>query len=174
MADKELQTVLNSGELTGIKLGGTATANEVATKADIEASIISVGTHIAQPSQTLVAGVEEQLFYFDTQTILIGADLVSNVTTDTITIVTSATYKIGGTITAEAANKDVIDIHLAVNGADVGLHNSMTGRGAGKKVTVSYFGAISLSAADELTLSVESTGTSIIVDASSMVIEKIS
>ena len=174
MEDRELQNALSSGEITNIKVGGTTTANEVATKGDIELSILSAGSNDPLVAQTLVAGTPTKLVWIIDDTIKIGTDIAYNATLDNITIATSGVYKIGGAVSLEAASGDVLDIHLRVNDVETPYCNQATGKGAGKPVSISYYSAVAFNSSDVLTLYIESSGTSIEVQTANMVVEKIS
>jgi len=173
LEDKELQTILNSGEVTSIYLGGTAGGNKVVTQEEVELSILAVGTVVPLTEQTLVGGVAEKLVWLETETIKIGTDLSYSTTNDEINIITSGVYKIAGTHLLEAPNGNELDFCLRINGVVKPLCATATGRGTGKTASISTQGAMILSAADVLTIWVESTGTSLTIQGSSVIIEKI-
>lgn len=173
MADKELQTILNSGGINTIFLGGTASANKVVTEADISSSIFAIGTSTAKATQTVVEDTPEKLVWMTQVYVGLGDDMEENISTNEITILNSGTFKLGGTINTHSPINDVVSITLYVNGNPTPLKSEVIGRGDNTTSTFVYFGAVGLNSADVITLWVESTGTEVTVDAASVVLEKI-
>jgi len=172
--DRQLQTILNSGEIIGIKIGGTASGDSVATLDDVALSILSAGTTSELSEQTLVAGVPEVLNWFEDVVIELGSDIAYTAIDDEINIVTTGIYKLGGAFLLDAPNGDDVDICLYINGSPTPNCGHTIGRGAGKHVSIVYYTVVALSAADDLTLWVESDGTSVTIQSCNLVIEKIS
>jgi|SaaInlStandDraft_4_1057021.scaffolds.fasta_scaffold01837_11 hypothetical protein len=174
MADRELQTILNSGEITSIYLGSPIADNKVVTAGDVELSILGVGSVVPLAQQTLAAGVPEVYTWITTDTISQGGDITYSATTQRISILTSGVYKIAGTQVFTAGNVNYLQFCLRINGVQAPICNSNEGRGSSQAVSVSSFGVLTLSAGDYLEVWVESTGTDITCQSSSVFVEKIS
>ena len=169
MADRQLQAILSSGEITSMNIGGTDSGDAVAKVSDISPNIISVGTMTQLSAQTLVAGVPEILFYFSEEVIKIGSSLSSSTTTQEIFVATSGVYKIMGTVKLTDGNaNEVHTITLYNNGIATPFKGSITGNG-----NIVFIGATPLSQGDDLQLYITSTSTSITVVNSSIIVEKI-
>jgi hypothetical protein len=174
MADRELQTILNSGEITSMYLGSPATDNRVVTEGDVKLSILGVGTISPLAEQTLAAGVPEVYTWITTDTISQGDDITYSAATQRINILTSGVYKIAGTQVFTAGNVNYLQFCLRINGVQAPICNSNEGRGLSQSVSVSSFGVLTLSAGDYIEIWVESTGTDITCQSSSVFVEKVS
>jgi len=171
--DRQLATILNSGEITSMYIGDTTSADNVQVASDVALSILSAGTTSELSEQTLVAETPEVLNWFEDVVIELGSDISYTAVDDEINIITTGIYKLGGAFLLDAPNGDDVDICLYINGSPTSNCGHTIGRGAGKHVVIVYYTAVALSAADDLTLWVESDGTSITIQSANLVIEKI-
>lgn len=174
MADRELQTVLNSGEITSMYIGGVSSDKKVVIKDDIEPSILALGAAGELTPQALSNGVAEKLTWYDSEIATRGTDITHSLPVQEINILTSGIYRIMGTITFEYASGVSVEFSLYKNGTPSGFSNTATGEGSNDPVSVPYIGVSSLSAGDVLSIYVTaSSSNSITVNRSSVVIEKI-
>lgn len=173
MADRELQTVLNSGEITSMYIGGVSSSKKVVINEDIALSMVAVGTQTPLAAQTLASGVAEKYTYFTGHTVNQGADIAYSVPDQRINIITSGTYKIMGTQIIEGGLGKEFDFCLRINGVEAPLCGFVEGRGAGKKNNAVNVGVLTLSAGDYLEIWITANDTSVTCAASSVAVEKI-
>ena len=169
MADRQLQAILSSGEITSMNIGGTDSGDAVAKISDITPSICVVGTTSGITSQSLVAGVPEKLTFFDTSTITIGPAISSSIANQQINLSETGIYSVSGTISIKDGNQSQVHkVTLYVNSNPTPFMGSIQGDG-----NIVFIGAGSYSQGDDLELYIESTSNSIEIILSSMTVEKI-
>lgn len=168
MADKELATVLNSGDLSSIYLGGTTSAHKVAVAADVTPSILSIGATSPLSSQS-VSTTPEKLTWFTSETALLGSSFSYSIPNQRITILESGTYKVGGTVRlSDGSNNEAHTITTYLNGIATPFEASIEGDG-----TLVFIAAAQYSTADYIELYISSTSSTITVQFSNLVVEKI-
>jgi hypothetical protein len=179
MADQQLQTVLNSGGITSVYLGGTTTADKVLKKSEVDAFDNSATSLLATTQQAALVelanvGLAHMLLatpYTAGQTIGLTPSKISLFDTihhdingavtplvDTseaipahkYTIDKIGLYAIYGTVSAEFASSDAVSMQLYKNAAPIGVPVSVQGRGAGKPVVYAYNDLLDLVATDYL------------------------
>lgn len=169
MADRELSSILTSGEISGINLGGTDSSNAVVTAADLVPSLIAVGASSSLVAQTIVANTDTKLFYFSAASIMSGTDFTFDIVNQEVNIVNAGAYKLSGTISVLNGNANEIHTIIAyINGVATPMKATRTGNGE-----MVFIGASMFNDNDTLELYINSTTTSITVEFSSLIIEKI-
>lgn len=179
MADQQLQTILNSGGITTIFLGGVTTADKVLKKSEVDAfdnSATSLAATTQQAALVELANVglahmilstpytggqiigltPIKISLFDT----IDHDINGAVTplVDTseavpahkFTIDKGGLFAVYGTVTAEFSSSAVLLLTLYKNGTPITPPVELQGRGAGKPVMFAYTGLVDLVATDYL------------------------
>mgnify|MGYP001430218403 CR=1 FL=1 len=133
--------------------------------------IIGVGTAVTLTSQS-VSETPSKLVFMNSEQFKCGTSLTSNVVDNSITIGTSTVYTFGGSVTLEAGNGDNVSIEMYRNNIATGYLTSQVGKGSGNPITFTFYGGYSFNANDVLTLYVYSTGSSVTVSKSTMVLEE--
>lgn len=199
LSDKQMQTILSSGEITEIKLGGTATTDVVQTKAEMTATNISQDNSGNELSSTDVAGTLGELAnvglghmmtsiqkagqaitttptkidIFDMIHHDINGAVTPSPALDRFTIDKSGLFRVYGTVTAEFSSSNVATMQMYKNGVAEGFAINLQGRGAGKPVIFSYTDLGDFIANDYLEIYVSVDGTdSIVIDTASMIVER--
>lgn len=177
MADRELSNKLSSGEITQIKIGGTAAGNIVPTTDEANAfdnSTTSLTSTTKQNALVELANVgyahmvlntpytggqtqsttPAKISAFDTihhnvnGAITPTVDTNESTHTHKFTIDKAGTYRVYGTVTAEFSSSNDITLELYKNGSPTGAKMQLQGRGAGKPVLFMYAGDLDFEATD--------------------------
>ena len=198
MADRELSNKLASGEITSMKIGGTASTDLVQTVGFDNTSTSLVATTI-QAALVELANVgyahmilatpytggqaltttPVKLSAFDTihhnvnGAVTPLVDTSEAVPAHKFTINKSGIYRTYGTITAEFPSADDVTIELYKNGAATGNTVNIQGRGAGKAVQFTFIGDIDYVATDYLELyAYGDAALSFLITGTSMMLER--
>lgn len=179
MADQQLQTILNSGGITAIFLGGVTTADKVLKKSEVDAfdnSATSLAATTQQDALVELANVglahmtlvtpytggqtigltPIKVSLFDTIHHNINGAVTPIVDTSEavpahkFTINKNGLFAVYGNVTAEFASSDAVSLQLYKNGAPLGIPVEVQGRGAGKPVAFTYNDLLDLVATDYL------------------------
>lgn len=179
MPDLQLQTILNSGGISSIYLGGTATGDKVLKKSEVDAFDNSATSLMATTQQAALVelanvGLAHLILatpYTAGQTIgltpskislfdtihhdINGAvtplvDTSESIPAHKFTIDKSGLYSIYGIVSAEFASSDAVSMQLYKNAAPLGVPISIQGRGTGKPVAFAYSNLIDIVATDYL------------------------
>jgi len=138
---------------------------------EVVKSLIAVGTSTTLTAQT-ISSTPSKLVFISNEQLKCGTKFTSNVLDNSITVSSNVTCTVGGTITVQDGVGNIVTIEMYVNGLPTGNLYSIETQGASKPVSLSYYGVASFNTADVITLYVYSTGTSIQVTKSSLVIEE--
>lgn len=198
MADRELQDILDSGEIASAYFGGT-TADKKVQLAGFDNSSTSLSATTLQAALVELANVglahmtlvtpysagqtigtsPIKLSLFDTIHHSINGALTPVVDTSeatpahSFTVIKNGLYAIYGTVTAEFASADAVSLILYKNGSPISPNVELQGRGAGKPVMYSYTDLVDLLATDVLEVyAVSTASTSVVITASSMIVER--
>lgn len=134
--------------------------------------LLSVTTGVSQANTINIA--PSKLTYFDTTDADVNSHSESIAMNQEIQINTDAKYKIFGNMSVEASNGDIVSMQLYKNGSPVDGVMSVTGRGVGKPVSLSYNAVLSLIDTDLLTIYAHSdaNNTDITITSSYVGVEK--
>lgn len=169
MADRQLQNILSSGEITSIYIGGTSSDNAVVTQELINKHILAVGAQAPLTAQTVTPSTPALLTWFDTTTVSIGNLITANTPAQSITVASSGAHNVSGTIYIEGGNSnDSHTITMYVNGVATPYHDHLVG----SEGTMTFIGANTFSLGDTITLYITSTATSIQVQYATVIVEK--
>lgn len=175
MADRELQTILNSGEITQAYFGGVTSSKKVVIQEDIQLSLVALAASTSLTSQAIVANTPEKYTWYDTAVVDQGSHVGYTLADQEINIISSGTYKVMGTQQFEFQNGSIVEFTMYVNGVASSFKNSGIGKGSGNSVGVTFIGAATFNAGDTITIYVEGNSTgNITCMGSNVLVEKIS
>jgi len=202
MADRELATILNSGEIDSVYVGGATSNDKLLTKTELDAGYTNNATHTtladrvtvneadivvlqnnlndalsvittsALPTQTLVAGVPEKLEWMTTAVVDSGTAISHTIATDDILINEAGVYKVYGVVTINMPINDIVSIELYVDNLPTGFHTAGIGRGDDATVSFNYSFMTSFAINDDINLYVTSDGVEITLHTASVTVEK--
>lgn len=156
-------------------LDGRVSQNEIdiSTLQDdiLPLSILSIGAQSALAAQSLTPNVVSKLVWITSATLTNGTSISYNASTDEVTINSAGVYKVYGTITLDIGNNEEAEVEMYVNGNPTGMKNILSGLN-NFHTTVPYSGIATFNANDVLTLHITSTGNSVTVEYSSVIIEE--
>lgn len=202
MADSQLQTILNSGGISSMYIGGTTTADKVLKKSEVDAfdnSATSLAATTQQAALVELANVglsqlrlatpytvgqtigttPIKISLFDTPArdingaITAIVDMSEAVPAHKFTIDKTGLFSVYGTVVAEFSSSSALTLVLYKNGSLYGMPLSLQGRGASKPVMYTYLDLVDAVATDYFEVYAYcDSSTSVLITASSMVLER--
>ena len=135
------------------------------------AGLVGISSPTKLPAQA-VSSTPSKLIFFTIEDFKCGTSISTDAIKNTVTINNIGKYIIFGSIVLTGGNGDAISVRLYQNSNPTNIVSTVVSQGASKQVTLTYAGHSNLNAGDVLELYIDSTGTSIQVDYSTIVIEE--